>query len=133
MARVWGWGGVGPMVDGSPSRLARRDRKAPAMVVHRLWSGTDRGKLPFARVSGRSVVFRTRGSLLTLTIRAGTKGGGRPSQVLCGPAEPIAAEIHQPWAPRHPRILAMVQGVTQHFEQNQHKRRTPATGAIYPL
>jgi hypothetical protein len=58
--------------------------------------------------------------------------------VLCGPAEPIAAEIHQPWAPRHPRILVMVQGVTRHFEQNQRKRRTTchgaaATGAIYVL
>jgi hypothetical protein len=41
-----------------------------------------------------------------------TKGGGRPLQVLFGPAGPILAEIHQPSAPRGPRTLAMVQGAT---------------------
>jgi len=46
-----------------------------------------------------------------------TKGGGRSSQVLCGPAGPILTEIHQPCAPRDPRTLAMVQGVMRHFEQ----------------
>jgi len=37
------------------------------------------------------------------------KGGGRPSQVLCGPAGPHLTEIHQPSAPRDPRTLATVQ------------------------
>jgi len=38
-----------------------------------------------------------------------TKGGGRPSHVLCGPAGPILAEIQQPIAPRDPRTLVVVQ------------------------
>jgi hypothetical protein len=41
-----------------------------------------------------------------------TKGGGRPSQVLCGPAGPGLAEIHLPSTPRDPQTLAMVQGAT---------------------
>jgi len=62
------------------------------------------------------------------------KGDRRPSQVLCGPAAPILAEIHQPCAPRDPRTLATVQGVTRHFEQNQRRRRAPlAMGARYHL
>jgi len=42
---------------------------------------------------------------------------GRPSQVICGPSEPILAEIHQPSAPRDPQIFAMVQCATRQFEQ----------------
>ena len=45
------------------------------------------------------------------------KGVGRSSHVLCGPAWPILAEIHQPMAPHDPRNLALVQGATMHFEQ----------------
>jgi hypothetical protein len=41
-----------------------------------------------------------------------TKGGGRPPQVLCGPAGQNLAENHQPSAPRYPRTLVMVQGAT---------------------
>jgi len=52
-----------------------------------------------------------------------TKGGGRLLQVLCGPAGQILEEIHQPCARSDPRTLAMVQGVTRHFEQNQRSRR----------
>jgi hypothetical protein len=46
-----------------------------------------------------------------------TKGGVRSSQVLCGLAGPILAEIHQPSAPHDPRTLAMVQRDPGHFEQ----------------
>ena len=59
-----------------------------------------------------------------------TKGGVRSSQVLCGPAGRILAEIHQPCAPRDPRTLAMGKGVTRHFEQNQ---RAPLCVAPYTL
>ena len=70
----------------------------------------------------------------------GDKGGRRSSQVLCGPAGQILAEIRPPCAPRDPRTLAMVQGVTRHFEQNQRSRRGPLgvapdtlfTPLIYP-
>ena len=63
-----------------------------------------------------------------------TKSGGRASQVLCRLTEQILAEIHQPCTPRDPRTLAMVQGVTRHFERNQRRRRAPpSTGVTYPL
>ena len=49
----------------------------------------------------------------------------RPSQVSCGPSEPILAEIHQPNTPRDPRNLAMVRCATRHFEQNQQNGGQP--------
>jgi len=105
-------------------RLDWRVRKAPAMVVHRLLSPRGPSASAGSLWSGKRQIVRKRDQTGVFHGLRQTKDGGRPSQVLCGPAEPIAAEIHQPWAPRQPRILAMVQGVTRHFEQNQCKRRT---------
>jgi len=117
-------GRVGHMVDGSPPGFARRVRKAPAMLVHCRLSGADRGKFPSCRVSRPSGVFRTRWSLLTPTVCAGALRTRRANR----DGDPSTMD------PTPPRTLAMVQGVTRHFEQHQRRRRAPlATGARYPL